>query len=526
MLSLTMLCQPVFGINFAINSAQCSGRSQVQQRYTQMQSMMRPKVSDYELYEVQIPGLFKVVIDGELDVLQILINYGADINARDSRGNTLLHYACKTGHLPIVEYLIVQRNMSPNIQNQQDKTPLHWACWNGHLPIVEFLISQGADISVKDENGWTPLKAAQESYHLDIVKYLRSYTIANCGIRLIAAAEKGDLQMVIFWTEEGYVDPNVRDSHGRTPMHYACKKGHWSIIRYLISRGARVPVYAQRRIICSACMYGYLDIVKYLISQGANVNATDEKGRTLLHIACEQGNLPIIELLISKDADISVKDENGCTPLKVAQKFDYSDIVEYLRSYITVNGDKQLIEAAKKGNLQAVKFWIEEGHVAPNVHDGDGRTPLHYACEQGYLPIVELLISSGANISVKDKNGCTPFKVARESGHSNIAVYLRSYITVNGDKKLIEAAKKGNLQMMTFWIEKRCVKPNVHDGDGRTPLHYACMKKNRKIVDYLINQGADINAKDSNGYTPFDVAQESGHSDIVECLRSQMENQQ
>jgi ankyrin repeat protein len=107
---------------------------------------------------MRIPGLpFTWHVDGgHLNIVELLVQKGADLNVQDHNSRTPLHLACSGGHLNIVE-LLVQKGADLNVQDSYSRTPLHLACSGGHLNIVELLVQKGADLNVQDKDSRTPL---------------------------------------------------------------------------------------------------------------------------------------------------------------------------------------------------------------------------------------------------------------------------------------------------------------------------------------------------------------------------------
>ena len=88
---------------------------------------------------------------GHFPIVEYLILKGANIKAKDENGDYVIHFASKGGLLSIVQYLIEKQNIDIDIKGYQEQTPLHYACYEGHLPIVEYLISKGANIEANDK---------------------------------------------------------------------------------------------------------------------------------------------------------------------------------------------------------------------------------------------------------------------------------------------------------------------------------------------------------------------------------------
>lgn len=99
------------------------------------------------------------------------------IKERNSASQTALHLSAANGHLNIVEFLIKYLHpIDVNVQTDEGSTPLHWAALNGHLAIVEKLIEAGADATLKNASGRSPVTLAEQQSHLEVVQVLlKSY---------------------------------------------------------------------------------------------------------------------------------------------------------------------------------------------------------------------------------------------------------------------------------------------------------------------------------------------------------------
>jgi ankyrin repeat protein len=139
----------------------------------------------------------------------LLIEKGADLNAKDKKGRTPLHAAAGKGHLKIAK-LLIESDADVNATDEDGMTLLHAAAWKGHTEIVEFLIESGADVNAKDNDGWTPLHDAAEEGHLETVKLLIQHG----------------------------ADVNAKNGIGLTPLHAAEEEDYTEIVALLIAHGA------------------------------------------------------------------------------------------------------------------------------------------------------------------------------------------------------------------------------------------------------------------------------------------------
>ena len=124
---------------------------------------------------------------------------------------------------------------------------------------------------------------------------------------------------------------------------------------------------------------------------------------------------------------------------------------------------------------------------------------------------MKLLLKHGADPSKKNRDGHTPLDLVKE-GDQDVVDLLR------GDSALLDASKKGNLSR----VQKLLTTDNINcrDSAGRnsTPLHLAAGYNNLEVAEYLLEQGADVNAQDKGGLIPLHNASSYGHLDIAALL--------
>jgi ankyrin repeat protein len=217
---------------------------------------------------------------GPLDNLQLLVDKGADVNAKNRRGSTPLHWAIHDG---AKVRLLLAKGANVNARQAQGRTPLYLAAMLGDgVPTLRLLLSKGADPKLAAVNGQTPLMMAA----------------------------RGDVEAIQLLIEKGAA-VNAKDGAGETALMSACAGGNARAVQLLIERGADVKVTSKRNetALGFAATSGVQASVEMLLAKGADVNARNFRGYSPLMFAASSDALPagIIRLLLDKGADASFK---------------------------------------------------------------------------------------------------------------------------------------------------------------------------------------------------------------------------
>ncbi len=106
-------------------------------------------------------------------IIQVLLDQGANINVQDKQGYSPLSLAVKNNHLETVKYL-VSHGANKELCDKNYMTPLHWAASQGNLEITRFLVENGANIQAQEYHGYTPLYFAEDNGYGAVARFLRS----------------------------------------------------------------------------------------------------------------------------------------------------------------------------------------------------------------------------------------------------------------------------------------------------------------------------------------------------------------
>ena len=294
---------------------------------------------------------YQAIRSNDLPGLRVLLR-NSDVNARDKRGTTPLMYAAAIGSLEAVK-LLVDAGADANAKNAFDATALMWAA--GNIEKVRLLLSKGADVKARSKIGRTPLLVAalhdgsSEIVQLMIEKGADVLARDKDGISVLeAAAYVNDADTVRLLLAKG-ANPNTKDELGATPLFQAASNGdrNTEVVRLLLQHGADVNAVCAEALdtakngpmalgfltpLLNAAPYGNYEAVELLVNAGANVNPKDVRGMTPLALSftSDRPDPRIVRLLLAKGADPNIHGKDGQIALDWANKFQNPEMLEAL----------------------------------------------------------------------------------------------------------------------------------------------------------------------------------------------------
>lgn len=488
--------------------------------------------------------LIQAAFHGDLAAVSTLLEEGADIEARDSRGRTPLIAAAIEGHSGVVRFL-VERDADIEARNSAGQTALLAAAGRGHGDVVRFLVEQGADVNART--------------YADAAPTTEPETTA-----LIQMAWRRDADTVIVLLEAG-ADVNARSGWGRSALFEAVDSGNLQMVEILLAHGAD-PNLDQLRLILAvvgddegAARLNEYSLLMYAASH-------ERKDHT-------PERFEIFRALLAAGADPLFKTRFGDTPLSVALTYGHDDISTVISQagaqeediYVGLGPTEMLLKASGVGDVDRVRELLEAG--PDYIEDAFKEAVLH-----GHAPVVSLLLDYGVEINVQNQQMRELFLEAAFKCYTDVVrLFLDSgmppdvtkgatpsdefekYLKMMGENTpLVRAAQAGCADTVLLLLEagadpdirgfeskaalywaaeyghadaaqvllEHGANINLPEGlHGEAPLLIAALRGHIEVVEVLLAHGADVRAKDDRGRTAIQLAESSGHTEIVELLR-------
>lgn len=471
--------------------------------------------------------LIEAVKQHDRAAVSVLLDRGADVNAADGDGSTALHWAAQNDDLEMLRFLL-EAGASPTAATRFDVTPLELAALNGNAAAIERLLDAGADPNAASREGQTPLMTAARNGNVAAVE-----TLIARGARI----------------------ESVESWRGQNALMWAAGEGHADVVRVLLARGANANARSKSGFtpLLFAVRGGAVDALKLLLGNGANPNDLAPDGTSALNVAIVNAFYEVAAVLLDHGADPNLPDARA-SPLHT---------IAWLRKPGSTGdaGVGELPPAAPRpvGNvtsLELVEKLLDQG-ANPNVRVDwqemrfdtvggtarnppgltlgrhlltyNGATAFYVAAKNGDAELMRVLARRGADPSITNRFGITPLMVAAGldtwegetpgpfTGVSEAERLEAVKLAVELGSDINAVADFGDYEMigdpaytLLYYPHNIGELLDLGTGDprwsGSTALHGAIISNQPSIVQYLVDQGADLEAKTDTGWTPLMMA--------------------
>ncbi|XP_067648837.1 serine/threonine-protein phosphatase 6 regulatory ankyrin repeat subunit C-like [Haliotis asinina] len=493
--------------------------------------------------------------EGHCRIFSFLIGKGANKSHVDNDGKNIFHWACKGGHVDMVECLLPRYGVDKNYRYM---TLLMQAAYWGYRDVSEFLVCMGADISQTDQGGDTVLHWACRGGHIDMVKYFLSRNSLDINSRgkggktpLMAAALWGYTDIGLFLVSMGANVSQV-DDVGNNVMHWGCKYGRLDLIESVISQGS-VDINSRgmhgKTPLMNAVFYGKRKVVDLLVSQGGLTHLVDDKGENILHLASLSGRMEMVKHILSQNmTDINARDKEGKTAAMITKaprmKQCKTSTTERDGSVIMRNIGIKLcqLKCAERGQCLSIQYNIDT--LTCRVSGTESRKT---KMKDGFVSFARSLSDDGDDVLTEKADTANELDeaLAKHSSSSNYEFQKqkeKKKLNFNSDEDVMNipeispqlkiitkdpisnsplhnACRRGNLTRLKRILSGGLVHINSRDGNqGKTPLMVAAQEGHCRIFDFLIEKGANISQVDNGGKNFLHWACKGGHVGMVECV--------
>ena len=434
--------------------------------------------------------------------VRVLLDASVDVNASQMDGATALHWAAYLDDVDILR-LLVDAGADPGVGNTHRVVPLSLACGNANAIAVELLLAAGADANAAVTTGETPLMSCARTGNVAAVTALLAHGAqAN-------ATESEDDQTALMWAVAQRHAGVVRTLiDGGADVHRRSRVRRLVISRRLQSNlkygelGRRYGTDAEETevggytALLFAARHGDVDSARLLLAAGANVNDTSPDGRSALLVATHSGHRALVEFLLAEGANPNGA-AAGYTALHAA----------------VLQGDRATVEAlltqGARPNAQVTEATkvTRNGQVLMIGEHLLGATSFALAAKFAEVEIMRALISGGADGALPLRNGWTPLMLAAGASW-RYSVWDRRDRALARDFafQAEHADEAGTFAAVRFALESGGDVTSV-DEDGNTALHHIVNKGFDRVVEYLVEHGAELEVANASGQTPLGVVE-------------------
>ncbi|KAG6372884.1 ankyrin repeat-containing domain protein [Boletus reticuloceps] len=448
-----------------------------------------------------------------LEAVKLLIGYNCDLLEANPLGDTFLHAVVERGYESVARYLL---SLGIHHPRPDLLITLNHRSWSGCTArmMIPLLVENGVNVLVRTSDGETLLHIILSAMYGDSEALEAARILIDYGC-----------------------DPLEANTHGKAPLHIAIEREYTSVARYLISLGASLPP----DLLTTFNSWAAARMVPFLVENGVNLLAHTRGGYSALHVVLlssgyndSDETLEAVRVLVDHGCD-PFEANGGNTPLHLAVERGYISVAQYFVSLgAPLPPDVLVTSSWFRDTARMIHFLVKNGvNVLARTRGGD--SALHVVLQSSgnkdrdeTLEAVRVLVAYGCDPFEATARGNTPLHVAVEQGHVSVARYLTSLGVPLPPDLLITSN-----HLSWFWVTARMVHflvengVNVlaYDSNGNSALHIVLQSlhdndETLEAVKVLVAYGCDPFEANARGKTPLHIAVEQGHMSIARYLIS------
>jgi len=424
---------------------------------------------------VTLPGQSRTLLDvvkaGDAAAARTLLARGGDPNSGDADGSTVLHFAVENDETELIQALLAA-GARARVANRHGITPLHLAATNGNATIVQRLIAAGADV-----NGVTP----------------------GGETALMMAARTGDQETIKALLTHGAMVDAKEGWRGQTALMWAATENNAAAIRLLVEAGADVKTKSTGGSFTAflfAVRGGHIDAARALLDSGANVNERLSDGMSALVLALYNAHFELAAFLLDRGADPNAAEQGWTALHQVAwsrrpnRGFNMPGAVPTGR----IDSLELVRKLVAKGANVNARMTKEPRDGNRNMLNRIGATPFVMAAKSADVPLMRVLLESGADPKIKTNDGTSALMAA-----AGVGVYGPGE-SPGTHEEALEAVKLA--------YEAGGGDVNDVNRDGETALLGAVYRGGAvPVIQFLSDKGAKLDVANKKQWTPLLAAE-------------------
>ncbi|XP_033217235.1 ankyrin-1-like [Belonocnema kinseyi] len=485
----------------------------------------------------------------QLEITKLLLQNKAKINLitrGTSNSNTPLHYAVCIESLEIIQILL-EKDADLNATNKDKRTPLHIAVKHQKEEIVKLLVKKGADVELIDKYGYTSLHLASKNGDTKIVQHLIKHgadvsCICKTYTALYFAIECKSLDIVTLLLENNVlIDSNYAINYSL--LQLAVRQNNVEILKLLLKyvrntdkncgqdlsnlqktmaeKNEFVDIFLNKDCSIDAMVKSEIATQHNAVATSPVFNIVKLNNETTSNLFSDQGsnvNENCLDLPSRIQTLLTSTPNNG--------KYDS----EFTLGIPILKQERKLVNSENTDDLQSphsclksVHTKVEEDIMIHGTNLEDINTLLHAALIMKQKEIVQVLLNHGFDANADNESRRKPIYYAYKYNDLDVCKHLLAHgvcinSKINHDFNLLHMAVENRDEKFVRFVLNQGADVNATTNDNSTSLHIASRNGCERIVKLLLKHNADVHIKDNKGFTSLHEASKQGNERIVKLL--------